>query len=108
MSTSAGDTVLTGFGAFPDTGSVQHSGGRRLRPGVTHTLKLDAVGDTVTITFPAAVSTPPVTLTDSRLTQARHPGGGDGRFLILEDESDASTEPYNGFTGVRIDLGVPA
>lgn len=102
MSTSAGDTTPTGFGTFPDTGSVRYSGGTRLARGVTHTVTLDAVEDTVTITWPAAANTPPVTLTDIRLRQARHPDGGDGRFLVLEDESDAADEPYNGFTAVRI------
>lgn len=107
VSSSAGETVSTGFGSFPDTGSVKYTGRTRLARGVTHTVTLDTLGDALTITFPAAANTPPVTLTDSRLTQARHPGGGDGRFLVLEDESDAATEPYNGFTGVRIDLGAP-
>ncbi len=105
MSTTAGDSELTGFGEFPDSGNVNYSSGEALPFGVRHTLMLDTDGDTVTITFPAAAQTDPVTLTDVRLRQARHPGGGDGRFLVLEDESDSAIEPYNGFTGVRIDLG---
>ncbi len=104
ISTAAGDTALTGFGGFPDRGTVKYAGGRRLANGVGYTVQLDTVGDTATITFPTALSTPPVTLTDSRLTSARHPGGGDGRFLVLEDESDAASEPYNAFTAVRIVL----
>lgn len=105
MSTIAGDTEITGFGTFPDSGSVTWVGGAVLARGVVYTVALDMVGDTVTITFPAATGTPPVTLTDTRLTSARHPGGGDGRFLVLEDEADLADEPYNGFTGVRITLG---
>lgn len=105
MSTIAGDTELTGFGTFPDTGNETYASGVKLAYGVKHTVKLDMDGNTVTITFPPATGTPPKTLTDPRLTSARHPGGGPGRFLVLEDEADLANEPYNGFYAVRIVLG---
>jgi len=105
VSTTAGESVLTGFGRFPDVGNVKYADGTQLAYGVLHTVILDMVKDRLTITFPVATNTPPVTLIDARLTQARHPGGGDGRFLVLEDESDSGIEPYNAFFGVRINLG---
>ncbi len=107
VSTIAGDADLTGFGTFQDVGSKLYEGGVRLARGVKHTVTLDfiAAENKLTITFPAAATTLPVTLTDPRLTGAMHPGGGPGRFLVLEDEADLANEPYNGFYAVRIVLG---
>lgn len=102
ISTVAGDTALSGFGRAPDTGSIAYESGEKLPFGVPLTVRLDFSGNSVQITLPAATLTPPVSLTDTRLTSARHPGGGDGRFLVLEDESDSGREPYNAFTAVRI------
>ncbi len=104
VSTVAGETALTGFGSAPAT-NIRYDNNGALQLGVRYTVKFDVVGDTVTITFPAATNTTPKSYTDSRLRTARHPGGGPGVFLVLEDEADLANEPYNGFYAVRITLG---
>jgi len=65
VSTVAGETALTGFGSAPAT-NIRYDNNGALQLGVRYTVKFDVVGDTVTITFPAATNTTPKSYTDSR------------------------------------------